>query len=91
MIEQEAGQLITEYIRQSYAAISTEPEEFDLTPRVDLVSIESKPDEMYEAVLRIAGGRFDLRVLFWIDEIHQFLENRVHIESRQEENFEQFK
>lgn len=88
----EAAAAIREWARQSYAPISTADDEMaamekaGLIPgmRVDLLRLERK-DNLWEALLAIAGGRFNLRVVFWLDDVHTEAENRLHIESQQQE------
>lgn len=93
MTEQEdAGAVIVAWAKASYTPISTDDDEMaDMERqglisgmRVDLLSIETI-DDMWKARLAIAGGRFDLVVTFWLDDVHQFDENRLHIEDIQEE------
>lgn len=74
----DAAAAIREWARASFTAISTAPEE-SLSVRVDLLRLERKGDQ-WEALLAIAGGRFNLRVTFRLDD-----EKRLHIESQKQE------
>jgi hypothetical protein len=90
--QQEAGNAITAWAKQSYEPISTADDEVAAMEkmgllsgmRVDLISIEPL-DDMWKARLAMAGGRFDIIVTFWIDDIHRLEENRMHIEDVQQE------
>ncbi len=82
--EQEAGTAVVEWVKQFYTPITTKQEEWALLPRVDLENITSRND-LWEAVLSIAGGHFHLHVSFWLDDLHLLQENRIHIEDVQEE------
>jgi hypothetical protein len=89
--EQEASKAIVSWAKQSYQPLSTADDEMTAMEkagllsglRVDLISIEPI-DDMWKARLAIAGGRFDSIVTFWLDDIHQLEENRLHIENVQE-------
>ncbi len=90
--QQEAGKAIIAWAKQSYEPISTADDEMAAMEkmglvsgmRVDLISIEPL-DDMWKARLAMAGGRFDIIVTFWLDDIHQLQENRLHIEDVQQE------
>lgn len=84
--DQELGKAIVSWAKQSYQPISSNDEMGTLEAeglipglRVDLISIEPI-DDMWKARLSIAGGRFDIIVTFWLDDIHHLEENRLHIE-----------
>ncbi|HZU03988.1 MAG TPA: hypothetical protein VFA10_30275 [Ktedonobacteraceae bacterium] len=85
------GQVIVSWAKQSYEPISTADDEMAAMERagllsgmrVDLISIEPI-DDMWKARLAIAGGRFDIIVTFWLDDVHQLEENRLHIEDVEE-------
>lgn len=89
MNEEEASNAIVAWAKQSYEPVSSDDDEMEamkkagLLPglRVDLISIEIDPDDMWKARLAIAGGRFDIIVTFWLDDVHQLQENRMHIEN----------
>src|SRR2546423_11768541 len=89
--EQEASQTIVSWAKQSYQPIASDDSEMadmekaGLLPgsRVDLISLEPL-DDMWKARLAMAGGRFDIIVTFWLDDIHQLEENRLHIEDVQD-------
>jgi hypothetical protein len=88
----EASKAIVSWAKRSYEPISTADDEMAAMEkagllsglRVDLISIEPTDDEMWTARLAIAGGRYDVLVTFWIDDIHQLEENRIHVEKVQE-------
>jgi hypothetical protein len=89
--QESAGRIITSWAKESYNPISSADDEMSAMEkagllqgvRVDLISIEPVNDQ-WKARLAIAGGRFDIIVTFWLDDVHQLIENRLHIEDVQE-------
>ena len=85
---QEIEDIITSWARESYDSVNSANQEQAamqkaglLKPmRVDLITLEEQAKDEWKARLALAGGRFDIVVIFWIDEIHELIENRLHIE-----------
>lgn len=90
--QEEHASAIVEWAKRSYEPISSDDSEMaDMKRqgllegvRVDLISIEPEHD-MWKARLAIAGGRFDVIVVFWLDDYHKLEENRIHIEDTRHE------
>jgi hypothetical protein len=87
--KQEASELIVAWGKESYESVASADDEMAAMKRagliddirVDLIGIETI-DDMWNARLGIAGGRFDIIVTFWLDN-HHLEENRLHIENIQ--------
>src|SRR5258707_3847323 len=87
MTSEEAGTAILAWAKQAYRPISTEPQAFAVNVRVDLIGvIHQEANDTWEAVLSLAGGRFEIYVFFW------FVEGtRLHVENVTEQDSPQEK